>query len=149
MVLKRENTPSLKRGKTGFTIIELMVVIAIIGVLASLLISINTTRERTKDSRVISSTRQILALAATQEISLDGYLGLSARPEFIELEEDINSQSIHTELVLHASKDEYCAYARLPSDIDRVFCVDHFQVAREAAFSDISCTDANKRCFAN
>lgn len=65
---------SIKKNKAGFTLIELMMVIAIIGILASIvLVNLSSAQKRAKDAAIISSAQSMMQMAQIDSIASGNY----------------------------------------------------------------------------
>ena len=69
----------LERNKKGFTLIEMLVVVAIIGILSSVLLTaLGPARDKAKDSRIIQEANQARSFAET--LYNGNYSGLEELP---------------------------------------------------------------------
>lgn len=137
------------RGKNGFTIIELMVVIVIILVLTSfVLVVVDNARKKTRDAIIMSSLEQIQAIAETVYNPVDEYKELynmreSDHPKIKEIRDkikDMGGANFNFEIEFpddlsgESGFYEYCAWVKLVQQPiigpARNFCVDSTGVAK-------------------
>ncbi len=87
-MLRKKNSPFFKNHKKGFTLVELLVVIAIIGILATLaIVALQQARQNARDSKRVADIKQMqtaLELFAnqygrypTEEEWNEGFIGSS------------------------------------------------------------------------
>lgn len=127
------------RGENGFTLIEMLVVVAVIGILSSVLLNaLGPAKEKAKDSRIIQEVNQVRSIAETL---YDGdYDALDTLPKPFEtitnpdlrtLAEDIAAQG--GELNIRKTRDgtAYIAYSPLNAKVGppenqqtNYYCVD-------------------------
>jgi len=115
--------------KKGFTLIELMVVIAVIGILASVtLVAYPAAQSRAKDGVIMSDMDQLRVAAEVSKGTVGDYSGLAADTDCAALVTDANSRNgTQTDLAYHYTIDgssytQYCAIITLNSGSK--WCVD-------------------------
>ena len=130
-----------KSKKEGFTLIEMLVVIAMIGLLSAVvLVALGPSRSKAKDTRIVSDVNQARSyMEATYDPTAGGYpdytTGFSASSSLVTLSTDIASQNGDTSgksgggLYLNEAKSgsvysAYAFYAKLASDGTKAYCVD-------------------------
>jgi len=144
------------RKKNGYTLVEVMVVVVIIALLVSVIVvSINRARLRTRDTIIISQVEQIQVLAETLYNPDTKYKELAdMRGSVYEIADDHSTirdirqkiRDMGSFFRLFFPEDgedagfgEYCAYARLATDENKVFCVDSLGNERKAVLDNINC----------
>ena len=130
----------IKKSKKGFTIIELIVVIAIIAILAAIVLAnVTTYINKAKDARIQSDMGSIAAgVGSCYGINASNggatYSGCSTDPTYIPttLTSDISTQNGGTAIEIGESSTQYCDAAKLNSG--KWVCVDYTGVTKiEAA----------------
>ncbi|MEK7506156.1 MAG: type II secretion system protein [Patescibacteria group bacterium] len=132
------NYQSIKKSKEGFTLIEMLVVVAVIGLLSSvILVALGPAKEKAKDSRIIQEVNQVRSLAETM---YDGsYRILPQLPSVIEignknlkeLADDIALQGGALTIINPAPFKGYSAYSKLNTKLGdaanpviQYYCID-------------------------
>ena len=114
------NYQSIKKSKEGFTLIEMLVVVAVIGLLSSvILVALGPAKEKAKDSRITQEVNQVRALAET--FYNGNYVILPQLPPVIEisnqnlkeLADDIKLQGGELSIINPAPFKAYTAYSKL------------------------------------
>jgi len=115
--------------RKGFTLIELMVVIAVIGILSSLvLVTYPTAQGRANDGVIMSDADQIRVAAEVFRGINGSYSGLAADPDVAALVADADSRNgAETDFAFHFTVDaatytDYCAVIEMNSG--QFWCVD-------------------------
>jgi len=138
-------TTTIKK-RTGFTLIEMLVVVAIIGILSSILLTgLGPARDKAKDSRIVTETNQARSLAATLDNNGFAALPIIASfgdvddpfrqnyPEIAALAIDINAQGGDLVIIKSGAPyyRAYLVYSKLnikagtPPNIEtNYYCVD-------------------------
>ncbi len=114
----------------GFTLIELMVVIAIIGVLAAMImVGWGAYQDRADDVVVTNNMNQLASFAESVRARDGDYGELTNEPEFTEIE---NEHPAGEDITVEMGADEqnrenrrYCAYTTMISDDSEYYCVDY------------------------
>jgi len=116
----------------GFTLVEVMIVIAIIGILASILVvSLRQASDRSRDAKVITDIVQIRKIAERMYAEeLVGYINLcedssnlksSYDSDLGTLQRDI--ETFESTITCYADSDSYCISASLRA-ANQYFCID-------------------------
>jgi len=126
-------TKSLKFNKNGFTLIEMLVVIAVIGLLSSVLLNaLGPAKDKAKDSRIIQEINQIRSLAETMyngtyaslpELPADTI----ADPNLNQLVNDIRGEGGEVNIVKSSDNRSYIVYSPLNTKIPDAFGVYNVQ----------------------
>lgn len=135
--------------RKGFTLIELMVVIAVIGILSSLvLVTYPTAQGRANDGVIMSDADQIRVAAEVFRGINGDYDGLAADTDVAALVADADSRNgAETDFAFHYTADgvtytNYCAVIELNSG--QWWCVDsHYFSGAQAASSCASALDCD------
>ncbi len=113
----------MRNTEKGFTLIEMLVVVAIIGLLASVLLTaLGPAREKAKDTRVVQEVNQVRNLAETL---YDGdYDAVESLPKLNInnsslkiLADDISSQGGELNIIKSSDGTRYSAYSRMNTKI--------------------------------
>ncbi|PIT98083.1 MAG: hypothetical protein COT71_02655 [Candidatus Andersenbacteria bacterium CG10_big_fil_rev_8_21_14_0_10_54_11] len=148
--IKRLDAPSCTNPAVGFTLIEMLVVIAIIGILAAMVIlAMQSTRLKAYDARIKSSVDQLRIMGEvyyySNNFSFSGYDTCLADPtddncpgnlaaDVTAVKEELN-RSQSSGLAAAADADGFCVGASLATDSSQVFCKDSAGHAGLAAFA--------------
>lgn len=115
-----------RSARSGFTLVEMLVVVAIVGILSSVLIvELNPARDKARDARIMNQVNQVRTIA---EALYDGnYDGLEELPKLTStknqniraLEDDIKNQGGELVIRKNASKKstQYVIYSKLNETI--------------------------------
>jgi len=123
--------------RTGFTLIEMLVVVAVIGILSSILLTaLGPARDKARDSRIIQEVNQVRALAET--LYNGTYAALESlpapvinNPSLKALADDIALQGGELRIVKSSPPTSFAAYSKLntkvgaePNLLTNYYCVD-------------------------
>lgn len=132
----------MKLNKKGFTLIELMVVIAIIAILATVvLISLQSARDAAEDANRTAALAQVRSFAEVYFAQDLDYTALSTPEDpLLEIIREYGHSGDYTQgsddgvLRIHIDDDEYCASMELKSG--KFLCVDSNLAIKEYANAD-------------
>jgi prepilin-type N-terminal cleavage/methylation domain-containing protein len=127
-----------KRFQEGFTLIEMLVVVAVIGLLSSVILTaLGPAKDKAKDTRIISNVNQIRSLAETlydgDYDALPTLPGATGNQNIQELAEDVLNQGgeLTTIKPLSGSARAYSVYSKLNTTVGdssnpqiQYYCVD-------------------------
>jgi len=135
----------IKANKKGFTLIELMVVIAIIAILATVvLVSLQSARDRAEDTNRVSAVTQIRSFAEVYRSGLTtlSYDGLD---EEAEIEDTLTKYADELDLVISSDGENYCAEIELKTG--GFYCVDSSLTAKDNSDKTTrTCASGNISC---
>jgi prepilin-type N-terminal cleavage/methylation domain-containing protein len=148
----------MKNKKKGFTLIELIVVVAVMGILAGIiLVAMGPARKKGKDAKIISDLTQLQNRAEQIYLEKGNYEGVSiamcgAWPcdsEILNLAEDIRSQGSSPSVFQSGDKSRYCAYSSSISSPTEALCVDYngeIVVKRSVVETAAWCLSSSPNC---
>jgi len=116
-------TKSLKFNKSGFTLIEMLVVISVIGLLSSVLLNaLGPAKDKAKDSRIMQEISQIRSLAETMYNGTYASLpelpaNTIADPNLNQLVTDINQEGGEAHIIKSTDNRSYIVYSPLNTKI--------------------------------
>ena len=138
----------------GFTIIELLIVVAIVGILATIVIvSLREASERSRDAKIVTDVVQVRKIAEEmyiQEFSYDnlcsgGDLNTSYSESLQTIKDDIENYYGGSNIITcYSGQRSYCVSAPLTGATTQYFCIDDEGNNTEAA-SD-PCVNADSTC---
>lgn len=153
----KNNYKIMKNNKKGFTLIEILTVIMIIGILASvILVSMDTARKRAADTTIKNQIGQLRSLAEALYSFENHYAEFKGASGSTETEDGVRFNRVRTEInningdgefkIVFSDGDspaEYCMYSPLVRE-DGVYCVD--STGDATIETSGSYCDANARC---
>lgn len=138
-----------KKNRAGFTLVELMVVITIVGILASIvLIDLSNTRKKGEDAAVQLGLREVRNAAELYYSNNETYVGvcdtsdntLSNSGDFGRIENYLNEHNGPTGIIGCRESDN--AYAVISSlNLGNCWCVDSQGSSREVTLTEANCQD--------
>lgn len=148
----RNDGVNLIRLKNGFTLIEMLVVVAIIGILVTLIFGTSMmVRNKAINARIQAEINQVRAQADLIKNDTDSFISLCVTNTLNDvgypnslglLEPDIASKS-GASVDCYAAKDNYCVRARMVLSGGGYYCVDS---TGYAGTSRPDCSDTNFVC---
>ncbi len=129
----------MKNSKGGFTLIEMLVVVAIIGLLSSVILTaLGPAKNKAKDARIMQEVNQVRSLAETMYNGT--YAGLQelpaqtiADPNLSQLATDITSEGGALNIIKSSDERTYLAFSQLnttvtdpttQTQVTQYYCVD-------------------------
>jgi type IV pilus assembly protein PilA len=119
-----QNFPKTEKKNQGFTLVELLIVIAIIGLLATIvLVSFGPVRNQARDTAIKANMSQMRLAAEIAYITDQVYTNTNQGEDYLAALDAANSASPGT-LVEVFDADAYCISTTLATNASNHWCID-------------------------